>query len=163
MNVEITKEEYRDLLDLLQMAHLVIHAHETEDDPRTEKYDAVMQKILAYSKEAGLDSLIEYSGDMKEYHPTALFEETSEAGDFIDEFVEDSFWDILIRRFTDRDIARTVGGYEQLEGLSMTERFTLETPLIKKYSSEFDEYGLERLEIVEQRSTLLTMPAKTSD
>jgi len=45
----------------------------------------------------------------------------------------------------------------------MTERFTLEAPLIKKYSDEFDEHGIERLEIVEQGSALLTMPAATSD
>jgi len=162
MNIALTNEEFRDLLDMLQIAQVVLHAHKTEDDPRADKYDAVMQKILAVSREAGLENLVEYNTVMKEYHPTTVFEETSEAGTFIDEFVDDTFWDILIRRLTDRDMARTVGGYEQMDDLSEAERFSLEIPLIKKYSNEFDEQGLERLEIVEH-DALLTLPVKTSD
>jgi hypothetical protein len=162
MNIAITKKEYRDLLDLLQMAHLVIHAHKTEEDPRIEKYEAIMQKILAASVDAGLGNLVEYSADMKAYQPTTEFEDTSEAPDFIDEFADDTFWDLLVRRLTDRDLARTVGEHGQADELSMTERFTLEAPLIKKYSDEIDEHGIERLEIVDQRSALV-MPVKTSD
>jgi hypothetical protein len=163
MNLTLTKEEYRDLLDLLQIAHVVLHAHKTEDDPRAEKYETVMQKILARSREAGLGSLVEYNADLKAYAPTAAFEETSEAAIFLDEFIDDTFWDLLIRRFTDRDLGRTIGGDEILDELGSTERFTLETPLIQKYSAEFDEHGIERLEIVEQGSTASVSPMKTSD
>lgn len=163
MNITITREEYRNLLDLLQIATVVIHAHETGEDPRAEKYDALAQKVLAYSREAGLDSLVEYNAALQVYQPTAAFEETSEATDLIDDFIDDTFWDLLVRRFTDRDLGRAIGGEERLDGLSMTERFSLETPLISRYSNEFDQYGIERLEIVEQSGMVLTTPVKTSD
>ena len=149
MNIDISKEEYRSLLDVLQMAEWVMHAHEEEKDPLTEPYDKVIQKFYALAKDMGQDHMVEYDPKLQEYFLSLEFEDTSPSREFITEFTNETFWDELIHRLADRDIARKIGGYEQLDALSMTERFAHEGPILSKYAQEFDDNGLERLEIVE--------------
>ena len=149
MNIDISEEEYRHLLDVLQISQWVMHAHETEEDPRTEPYDRITQKFYARAKEMGQDHLVEYDKSVNQYFLSQEFGETSLSRDLINEFTEEVFWDELIYRLTERDLARTVGGYEQLDALSMTERFVSEGPITAKYVQEFDDRGVERLEIVE--------------
>lgn len=163
MNVEITKEEYRDLLDLLHIASWVLVAHKTEKDPRTEKYDTVIQKFYALAEEMGSGSLIEHDSHAGKYHPTREFEESSNVMDFIDEFVDHAFWDELIIRLAERDASRQVGGYEQLDLLSHEDRHALEDPLEERYSGEFNENGINRLEIVERFGDDASTPVTTHD
>jgi hypothetical protein len=150
MNIEISKDEYTALLNILQMAEWVMHAHETEPNAATEPYDSVVQKLFAHAQEMGRDDQIAYDATRKKYYATASFENDSPAMKFIDDFTNASFWDELTQRMTERDIAHVVGGYDQLEKLSMEDRFTRETPLMERYAEEFDEYGIERLAIVER-------------
>ena len=149
MNVDISKEEYGKLLDLLHMASWVLHAHENEKSPLTEPYDAVVQKFYALAKDMGQDRMIAYHSDAKKFMPTVEFENSAQSWEFIDEFMDDTFWDELMHRLAERDIERQVGGPDQSDNLTMTERFTLEAPVLQKYIQEFDEHGIDRLEIVE--------------
>jgi hypothetical protein len=149
MNIDISEEEYRHLLDVLQMADWVIHAFESEKDPHTEPYDKVIQKFYALARDMGQERMVAYDPKLKEYSLTREFDDSSLSREFIDEFTEENFWDELIHRLTERDIARKVGGYDQLDGLSMTERFIYEGPIMGRYVQEFDDHGLDRLEIVE--------------
>jgi hypothetical protein len=162
MKVEITKKEYVDLLDMLHIADWVLSAHKTEEDPRAEKYEELMQKFYALAGEMGREDLIEYDHDIEKFFPTETFEETSEAWDFIEEFVEDTFWDELIDRLTQRDLERQAGGHENVRKLSMKDRFAREAPIQERYTEEFTENGLDRLEIVEQFSAAI-LKQKTSD
>ncbi len=150
MNVEITKEEYLDVLDLLHIASWVLVAHKTEKDPRIEKYDKVIQKFYAFAEQMGSGGLVKFDSVAGKYYPDPEFEESSKVMDFIDEFVDHSFWDELIIRFAERDAARQVGGHEQLNLLSHEDRHALEDPIEERYSEEFNENGIDRLEIVER-------------
>jgi hypothetical protein len=163
MKVEITKEEYRDLLDLLHIAHWVMIAHKTGEDPRTEKYEKTMQKFYSLAEEFGYSSLIDFDPKIEKYFPTRTFEETSPSWEFIDEFVDDTFWDELIDRLTKRDLERQVGGYEILRTLSMEARLALEAPIEERYAEEFNRNGLDNVAIVEQFGLDATKPVKTSD
>lgn len=161
MKVEISEEEYLELLDLVHIASWVLVFHKTETDPRIEKYDRIAQKLYALAKDMGYAGLINYDPVSKKYHPSKTLEETSDTWQFIDEFVDHSFWDELIIRFTERDAARQAGSYEQLNQLSHEERHALEDPIEDKYFREFDDNGIEHLEIVEQYGT--SKPAVTHD
>jgi hypothetical protein len=163
MQIEMTEEEYRDLLDVLHMAEWMMHAHATEKDPATEPYDRVIQKLYAVAKTMGQDDLIEYDADAREYFATRKFDDTTLSWEFIDDFTEETFWDELIHRLTDRDLSRKVGGNELMDKLSMKERFTLESPIIEKYSKEFEERGLDRLEIVEHFAQAVAKAPETHD
>ncbi len=163
MKIEITKEEYVDLLDLLHIASWVLVSHKTEVDPRIEKYDFIIQRFYALAAEMGRGDLVEYDRDRKKYHPTETFENASRSLEFLDDFVDRSFWDELIIRFAERDAARQAGGYDRLELLSHEDRHALEDPLQERYAEEFNERGIERLEIVEEFSGDTLKRAATHD
>jgi len=163
MNVEITKEEYIDILELLHIASWVLVAHKTEDDPRTRKYDRILQKFYALAKEAGAGELVENDREAGKYRPSSSFEESSQSREFIHEFEDDTFWDELLDRFTERDLERQVGGQENLRILSPEDRALFETPIRDRYAQELTENGIDRLEIVEQFGPRIPTPAVTHD
>lgn len=163
MKIEITKEEYVDLLDLLHMASWVLASHKTTVEPQIEKYDWIIQKFYALAGEMGRGDLIKYDPGRGKYHPTKAFEDTSRSLEFIDEFVDHSFWDELIVRFAERDAARQAGGYEKLDLLSHEDRHALVDPFEERYAEEFNERGIEQLEIVERFSGDASKPVATHD
>ncbi len=163
MNIQINKEEYADLVDLLHIAHWVLSAHKTQKDPHIEKYEELIQKFFSLARDMGRDDLIQYNGRMGKFIPSIKFEETSQAWEFIDDFTNDTFWDELSNRLTQRDLERQEGGQENVNRLSMEERFKLEGSILERYSREFSEHGIERLEIVEQFGTAPWGSPKTSD
>ena len=65
MKINITKKEYRLLLDILSIADWVMNAYQTEDDPRTKPYEDLEQKFLSYAKDFGFENLIVYDQSSK--------------------------------------------------------------------------------------------------
>jgi hypothetical protein len=163
MKIEITKEEYRNLLDLLYIADWVLIAHKTGDDPRTKPYDDIIQKLYSRAREAGYERLIGHDPQTRDHFTTREFEEASKALVFIDEFVDDSFWDELIIRLAERDAAQQAGGYEQLGLLSAEDQHALRAPIEEKYSEELNSHGIDHLVLAHQFGFDLTKPVKTSD
>ncbi len=161
MKVEISKEEYLELLDMVHIASWVLVFHKTEPDPRIDRYDRITQKLYALAKDMGYAGLINYDPRSKKYRPSKTLEETTDTWQLIDEFVDRSFWDELVIRFTERDAARKAGSYEQLDQLSHEERHALEDPIEEKYSKEFDDNGIEHLEIEEHYGS--STPVVTHD
>jgi hypothetical protein len=163
MKIEITNEEYVDLLDLLHIANWVLVSHKTQVDPLVEKLEMIIQKFYALAREMGRGDLVEYDPGRGKYHPTKALEDTSRSLEFIDEFVDHSFWDELIVRFAERDAARQAGGYEKLDLLGHEERHAFVDPFEERYAEEFNERGIERLEIVEHFGHDASTPVATHD
>ena len=105
MNVEITKEEYIYLLDLLHMANWVLVSHKTAVEP-LKSTTGSSRNFTPLPGKWGRGDLIGYDPGRGKYHLTKAFEDTSRSLEFIDEFVDHSFWDELIVRFAERDAAR---------------------------------------------------------
>lgn len=150
MEIEFTKKEYECLLDVLYMADWVMNAHKVEDDPRTEVYRKLEQKLFSYAKDMGFENLVEYASDYKKYFPTRKLEETGSAREFIEEFEDDTFWEELTSRLADRDSARKVGGVENFSKLSFEDRAEIIWSFEEKYTSEFEKRGLEGLSIISE-------------
>ena len=163
MKIDITNEEYVDLLDLLHIANWVLVSHKTTIDPRVEKLEMIIQKFYALAQGMGYGGLVEYDPARGKYRPTKTLEDTSRSLEFIDEFVDHSFWDELIVRFAERDAARQAGGYEKLDLLNHEDRHAFVDPFEQRYADEFNERGLERLEIVERFSGDALKPGATHD
>jgi hypothetical protein len=53
MNIEISTNEYRDLLDILHIADVVMSGHRNEADRRTERHRALIQKLYALAQGEG--------------------------------------------------------------------------------------------------------------
>jgi hypothetical protein len=163
MNIEISTKEYRDLLDILHIADVVMSGHRREENKRTALHRALIQKLYALARGEGLDRLISYNESVHKYVPTAEFEQGTLAHVAIDEFGDHLFWDELISRLSARDAAQIAGGIERLNAMSDSDRQTVEGPIRQRYIEEFATYGVANLEIIERFNIGGGIPVKTSD
>ena len=148
MKIDITKKEYRALLDVFHLADWVLHAYKTEEGPETEEFRNLEQKFLALAKEMGFEHFVEYDADMKKYFPTHEYEETSSVMDVIVDYDNESFWDELTERLAYRDLILQEGK-DKVLGMDFEERFAKTEVLREKYSDEFYRNGLNRVVIKE--------------
>jgi hypothetical protein len=164
MNIEISTKEYRDLLDILHIADVVLSGHRREGDERSVRHRALIQKLYAFAKgEENLDRLISYNENAHTYVPTVEFEESSLAHMLIDEFGDHLFWDELISRLSFRDAARIAGGIDRLTAMNDSERQAAEGPLRQRYLAEFSKNGVANLAVIERFDIGGGIPVKTSD
>ena len=147
MQINITKKEYKSLLDILSIADWILNAHKVGNDPETEEYRKLEQKFYSYAEDMGYGNLVTYDTELKRFFPTKEFEETSKFRDFIDEFENDTFWDELLHRLVERDLIKQEGGVENVMNMDIRERFEKEEPLEKMYATEFEVNGLDNIRI----------------
>lgn len=146
MQIELSKAEYRTLLGVLEIANWVLFAHCSDTPSDRKEYHDFEQKILGHAESFGFGNLIEYDRRVKEYFPTAEHDENSPVRPFIDEFEDRTFWDELVDRLATRDMVRTLGE-KKVQAMDARERFMTHQDYGARYSEEFQEHGLERLEI----------------
>ena len=147
MQIELTTDEYRQLVDVLYLADWLLTAHKVGDDPRVELYHQLIQKLYAYTQEVGLSHLIEYAAEFDQYFPTRDFEAGTPIHEFIDEYDDETFWDELTRRLAERDLVAQLGGWEKVQKLSTEERIRKLGQLEEHYAAEFARHGLENLRL----------------
>jgi hypothetical protein len=163
MMIELSTQEYRDLLDILHVADVVLSGHRREEDSRSARHRALIQKHYALAQGEGLNGLFNYNSSTQKYVPTVEFEENTLAHAVIDEFGDHMFWDELISRLSVRDAAQMSGGMERLHTMSDSDRQHLEGPIRLRYIAEFSANGIANLEVVERPGTGWEIPARTSD
>ncbi len=148
MNIDFTKEEYLKLLEMLQIADWVLHAHRAEEPEETKPYRELEQKILSHARDFDSEDLVEYSGAQDRYFPTRKLEESGPAMEFIGDFEEDTFWSQLVKHLSERDVRREVGE-DSVEALDRGELWDRLDAYESRYWDEFQTHGIERIEIVE--------------
>lgn len=149
VNLNLTKTEYRLLLDVLYVADWVMHAHHTSEPEETAAHRMVIQKIYSYAEKMGCGDLVQADDRANEYSPTRAYEETSPAHELIDEYDDMTFWDDLMDRLVERDIHENLGE-KAYANLKPDEFHELAEPLFEKYAQELENHGIERLRIVEE-------------
>jgi hypothetical protein len=158
MNITLTAQEYRDLLDILHIADVIMSGHRRERDRRTDPHRTLIQKLYALAHSEGLEQLISRVESANKFIPTRSFEENSVAHAVIDEFGDHLFWDQLITRLAERDAAQAAGGRDRLNGANETE-----DEIRKHYIEEFAKHGISNLAVVEQFSPIGETLFRTSD
>ena len=147
MQIDITKKEYRFLLDILSIADWVFTSHKIDRDRRVEKHGKIIQKFYSLAKEMGYEKLIEFDPNMKYYFPTKKYEDSGHFMEYIEEFENDTFWDELIYRLAMRDVVKKVGSVQKLSRLSNDERIKLFSSVEQQYEDEFEKHGIDHLKI----------------
>ena len=147
MKINFTKKQFEVLLKLVYMGNWVANAHRTdrEDDKRIEKYEEMQKYLLSFAKEFGLEKYVDI--DNEEMYPSIELEE-DETNELIDEYDDETFWEELTYRFTRRDFVREYGE-EEISKMDTMERIKKDHPFLEKYQDEVDNYGIDRLEIVD--------------
>ena len=143
MKINFTKNEYRLLLDMVEMAEWVLNAHRTDPSDEIEKYSELYQKILSYAKEMGFENLITFDKNLDGYYATFEYEESGHMK-YIEEFEDDVFWEALPHRLAVRDLLSQVGekGYTEME---FEERVSKKLELEAIYNKELEENGIDNM------------------
>jgi hypothetical protein len=163
MNIEISTDEYRDLLDIVHIADVVLSGHRREPDKRSERHRALIQKMYSLAQSEGLDRLTRHDAQENVYVPTPEFEQSTLAHVLIDEFGDHLFWDELISRLSVRDAALAAGGMDSLNSLNENDRQTAEGPIRQSYIQEFSRNGISNLVIIDRFDLGGIEPVRTSD
>jgi hypothetical protein len=143
MKIDFTKEEYRYLLDMVEIAEWVLNSHRTNPSDEIRGYSEINQKILSYAKDMGFENLITYDKDLGGYFATAEYEE-SEHMSYIEEFEDDVFWEALPHRLAVRDLVEQVGEKVYTE-MEFEDRMSKLVELEKFYCEELEDNGIDNL------------------
>lgn len=148
MKIELTKNEYRLLLDFVFMADWMIHSHHPDRRSDVEAYDMLLQKLYSVAREMGCGEFVHADRQTNEYSPTRHYEETTRAFELIEEYGDDTFWDALISRLAERDV------YEQVEknrrdNMGIEEYWERSEPIEEAYYEEFRRHALDRLRLTD--------------
>ncbi len=163
MKIDLSKEEYQALLDLLHLGEVVVTGHRREDDPRSALHRRLIQSLYERAVEEGFGDLFAYHAAERQYHATEKFERDSLSHRLLDEFVDHIFWDQLISRLTTRDAAIEAGGQERLALMDEHERDALEEPIHERYLKQFTENGVDNLAVVDKFTVGAGAKVHTSD
>jgi hypothetical protein len=140
INLELNREQYRQVLKLLylgQWMSLSFTDHDDEDVLDLEQY------IFSFSHDFESRDLVDYDEEVQLYFPSQEFEE--EVFDMIDDYDEFSFWEGMAARMAKRDLIRKYG--DSIYDLNEDKRMEEEEALIDKYMAYFEEKGVEEINI----------------
>ena len=146
MKINITKKEYRLLLDILYLGEWMLTAHDQEEAPEKKQYQDVVQKFYSYAEEMGYDNLIKADKALNKYFETIEYEENSKVNEIIENYDNATFWDELVSGLALRD-AQEIEGNDAFNKMSPDERIQLLYPLEEKYHEEFMANDLANLQI----------------
>ena len=145
-NIDISNQEYRLLLNLLQIADWILHAHIVR--PPDDEYTALIQKFMVMANDYGCGDLVKYYEEKKAFCPTNEHLLSDEVQGPIDEHDNSVFWDKLVDRLAKRDVIREIGLKEYAK-LDRSQRYDRLMKAQKRYDDEFVANGLKRLELPE--------------
>jgi hypothetical protein len=143
MKINITKKEYRLLIEMLYLADWMMNAHWA--DRGLKEHKEFLTKILSIYKEMGAEDIIEYSEVLKDYHETTEYDERIQEK-YITPYDNATFWDELIDRLAERDILNEIG-LEKYKAMGDMARMTLFDEKRSQYATEFEKDGLECVRI----------------
>ena len=146
MKINITKKEYRLLLDILYLGEWMLTAHDQEEAPEKKQYQDVVQKFYSYAEEMGYENLIKADKALNKYFETMEYEESSQVNEIIENYDNATFWDELVSGLALRD-AQEIEGNDAFNKMSPEERIQLLYPLEEKYHEAFMANDLANLQI----------------
>lgn len=133
MDIELTKREYRHLLDLVYIGNWILNS--VRGNNRFEDYDLLQEKIFALAAESGLPELSQtYMGHV---FPSAAYEEGG-IHDAIADYEDAVFFDILAEELARRDMNIEQRNPEDL--IELTAR-------MDNYMNEFEVNGVENISL----------------
>lgn len=148
MHLRFTDDELETLVEMVSLAaNVASWNHKPGADESVAAYERLEDKILEKAKHAGLGDVIEFDEEKQGHQLTAEFQDRAFFADCYDEFRNESFWEELVIRMADRDLARQIGK-AAWESLDEEERRAKTVELEKRYWDEFGKNGVDRLAVI---------------
>lgn len=146
MKINVTKKEFKDLMDMLQIVQWIMNAHAVGVEDEKPHFNEIEQKIYGLAKEMGLGDLVEYSNEMGRFYPSYRYEEANDWEEYIDEYDENSFWSKLSGKLAARDLFAQVGE-QAFREMNVQERAAKLLELETWYDNEFEENGIKNIQV----------------
>ena len=144
VNIELTPEHYRKLIELAYLGEWMVNAHH-DTEYQDDEASAVVQKVLAAGPPADVGKDDE-TGDF--YLDEAWVEDIYDK--YILDYDDHVFWDELTERLAQRDLARLRG--VSPDDINRDDDILELRPLEERYRLELEEHGIERLGISDEFS-----------
>lgn len=141
MQIELNKEQFRNLLALAFLGEWVVNGSNTETQSRDELLKTA-DALYAMAAASGIDEWVERCQDCGEHHANRTMEEALMP--YVDQYDEQTFWDALAQHLALRDVAVGDGASEPLSAekeLHMWHRK-------EQYDQEFRKHGLNNVRLV---------------
>lgn len=139
--IELTSEQYRQLLKLVHLGNWMQNAHLDEGE---DAINEIEQTLCTYASSFGSDDLADYDVVTKKYSLSSDFEE--ELDTTIQEYDDFVFWEELAWRIAERDFERI---YDHAQILCMTEEEIMREKhtLADRLFEEFSINGIKNLNL----------------
>lgn len=148
MHLRFTEEELGTLVEMISLAAEVASWNERPGaEEGVSAYEALEDKVLEKAKHAGFGSFVAFDEEKQRHHLTPEFQEGAFFQQCYDEFRNESFWEELVIRLADRDLARTIG-MATWQKMSEEERRAQTQDIEKRYWDEFGKNGIERVAVI---------------
>lgn len=146
MKIELSKERFKEML-LAAMLYSFIRGGLADDKGEDyKKFEELENYLLKIAEDNNFNDLVEkFQGHLISVDELSELEEK-----IMSEYDEDAFWHQLTSRLGRRDFFRTVTPEEQKEMDKRDWLLDRAQEFFEKYDKEFEEYGVERLEIREK-------------
>ena len=133
MHLELSKKEFRRLLDMVYIGNWILNS--TRGDDRFEDYDDLEEKLFSLCRQEGMGALSQvWEGHI---YPSRAYEEGG-IHEAIADYEDAVFYNILAEELARRDL-----GLED----SDPEDFTELTERMEDYLDEFEQNGLDDISI----------------
>lgn len=146
MNIEISKKQFKYLVELVHIGNWVINSN-NEPEYLDEKYEEVAKLIYSHGPKANLEKYVTYSKHSQAWLPTDYLYMKSRASKLIEEYDDHNFWSQLAHNFALRDFHNNYST-EKIQKMSSKERFAKVYDLIDEYTNETNDHGIERFAII---------------
>src|SRR5688572_22467662 len=143
MDLSLKEEEYRRLMVLAYLGEWMVNAIQKNPDSA---FVDLVDKIYAQTKDTPLEKLVEFNPDDLGWVPSEAFD--AEAHALIDQYDDKTFWEELTARLTERDLVEKYGD-RAVKGMRPDARSRAASAIAKAYTTEFEEYGIDRLGFAE--------------
>ncbi|WP_338687944.1 hypothetical protein [Haloferula helveola] len=148
MHLRFTEDELATLIEMVTLAASVASwNHRPGADEGLGAYEALENKILEKAKHAGLGDVVEFDEEKQRHQVTMDFQAGSFFQECYDEFRNENFWEELVIRLADRDLAKSIGK-EAWEKLTEEQRRERTSEIEKNYWKEFERNGIDRVAVI---------------
>lgn len=150
MNIDISKEQYDDLLRAVYMADWMANAICSEDAEKDRGIKDIRNHIFSFAKEAGLEKFVEYDPEYREWYAALALDDDERVRDLIHRYEDHVFWEEAVDRFGERDFFERYSDEERAK-MGQKDRMRKVWECEETWGNEFEKYGLDRLRVVEER------------
>jgi hypothetical protein len=138
-NINLSDEQYKQLIDLVFLGNWMINSFKTEDMEM--KYEELEQYLLSKASEFKQEDYVIFDEKLKQYFTTRKHEEENDK--YIQEYDNYTFWDELGDRLATRDMKRIIGPVKSISD----EHWSIKHEIEETYSQEFEKNGIKNVNV----------------